>query len=321
MTGPPGEYTVYVYEYDGPQGDWNFSGEIQPAVYAQDSTIQITVPLHTLALDVKYANGSPAPANVELSCYDATPSGWQYAESYANRHVNGVSSFLVANHAAGDDDCSLWVVPDAGTTRTFLVPGNASTYSAVVDSGVHVQGTVSDGLGHAAPAGVYVYAYDQVGSTYDNWTQTNAAGHYDLYVDPGSHTLETGSTSSSALSSYWLYTTPIDLTADRTLDLAPVIDTLTVHARTPGGQPAPSSASLDCSGTPTGQTLIDWQSTTAGRSPVPTTRCRGRRQKMGAATSAWIPTRGSPTARASRFRTAAARPPWWSTPGSPSPVR
>ena len=64
VTGPPGEYTVYVYEYDGQQGDWYFSGAIQPVVYTQDSSIQITVPLHTLALDVKHANGSPAPADV-----------------------------------------------------------------------------------------------------------------------------------------------------------------------------------------------------------------------------------------------------------------
>ena len=60
---------------------WYFSGAIHPVVYAQDSTIQITVPLHTLALDVKHANGSPAPADVQLSCYDATPSGWQYAQT------------------------------------------------------------------------------------------------------------------------------------------------------------------------------------------------------------------------------------------------
>ena len=172
-----------------------------------------------------------------------------------------MSSFLVANHAAGDEDCRLRVEPDAGPTRTFLVPGNASTYTAVVNAGLHVQGTVSDGLGHAAPAGVDVEAYDEDGAAYDSWTETDAAGHYDLYVEPGSYTFDVYSASTPALSSYWLYTTPIDVSTDRSLDLAPVIDTLTVHARTPGGQPAPSSASLDCSGTPTGQTLIDWQST------------------------------------------------------------
>ena len=78
MTGPPGEYSVYVYEYGGPQGDgWSFYGETTPAVYVQDSTIQITVPLHTLALDVRYANGSPAPADVDLTCWDASPPGWR----------------------------------------------------------------------------------------------------------------------------------------------------------------------------------------------------------------------------------------------------
>ena len=80
VTGPPGEYTVDVYEYGGPQGDgWSFYGETTPAVYVQDSTIQITVPLHTLALDVRYANGSPAPADVDLTCWDASPPGWAVA--------------------------------------------------------------------------------------------------------------------------------------------------------------------------------------------------------------------------------------------------
>ena len=139
-TGPPGQYSVYVSETGGPQGDWSFSGETARTVYTQNSTIQITVPLHTLALDVKYANGSPAPANVDLSCWDAAPAGWQYADTDADRHVNGVSSFLVANHAAGDDDCDLRVESDAGPIRTFLVPGNASTYTAVLNAGVHVQG-------------------------------------------------------------------------------------------------------------------------------------------------------------------------------------
>ena len=262
VTGPPGEYSVYVSESGGPQGDgWSFSGQIAPAVYTQDSTIQITVPLHTLAIEVKQANGSPAPADVELDCYDATPPGWQYADTYASRHVNGVSTFLVANHVAGDDDCYLWVDPDDGTTRTFRVPGNASTYTAVVNAGLHVQGNVSDGLGHAAPAGVQVEAYDEDGVSLNSWTETNAAGHYDLYLDPGTYTFDVYSGSSPALSSYWLYTTPIVVSADLSLDLAPVVDTLTVHARTPGGQPAPSSAQLDCGGTPTGQTLIDWQTT------------------------------------------------------------
>ena len=97
---------------------------------------------------------------------------------------------------------------------------------------------------------------------FDNWTETDAAGHYDLYARAGLlHVRRLTRPRRRRSSSYWLYTTPIDVSADRSLDLAPVIDTLTVHARTPGGQPAPSSASLDCSGTPTGQTLIDWQST------------------------------------------------------------
>ena len=76
-------------------------------MYTQDTTIQVTVPLHTLALDVKNADGSPAPANVELDCSNASPPGWQYAESYTFRHVNGASSFLVPNHAAGDDGHSV----------------------------------------------------------------------------------------------------------------------------------------------------------------------------------------------------------------------
>jgi hypothetical protein len=262
VTGPPGEYTVYVYESGGPQGDdWSFEGETQPTLYQEDSTIQVTVPLHTLALDVQNASGSPVPANVDLSCSNATPPGWQYADTYANRDVNGVSSFLVANHAAGNDDCALSVQPDAGSLRTFRVPGNASTYTAVVNGGLHVQGTVSDGLGHAAPAGVYVYAYSADGQMLDSWTRTDAAGHYDLYVEPGSYRFDTSSAASSTLAYYYVNTTPIDVTSDRSLDLSPVIDTLTVHARTPGGQPAPSSAQLVCAGTPTGQTLIEWQST------------------------------------------------------------
>ena len=248
VTGPPGAYSVYVSEDGGPQGDdWYFYGQTEPTVYTQDSTIQVTVPLHTLALDVENADGSPAPADVELDCCDATPPGWQYADSYADRHVNGVSSFLVANHAAGDEDCDLRVDPDIGPTRTFLVPGNASTYTAVVNAGVHVQGTVSDGLGHAAPAGVTVEAYDEDGAALSSWTETDAAGHYDLYLEPGSYTFDVYSASSTALDGYWLHTMPIDVSTDRSLDLAPVIDTLTVHARTPGGQPAPSSAQLDCS--------------------------------------------------------------------------
>ncbi len=261
VTGPPGEYSVYVYEWDG-QGDWSFDGETEPTLYATDSTIQVTVPLHTLALDVKHTNGSPAPANVDLTCYDASPPGWLYADTYADRHVNGVSSFFVANHAAGDDDCNLRVQPDAGPVRTFLVPGNASTYTAVVDSGLHVQGTVSDGLGHPAPAGVDVDAYDEDGNSW-TFAETDAAGHYDLYVAPGSHTFHVYSATSPTLAHYWVTTTPIDVTTDLSLDLAPVIDTLTVHARTPGGQPAPSSAQLDCNGMPTGQTLIEWQSTSS----------------------------------------------------------
>lgn len=263
-TGPPGEYTVYVYEYDGPQGnDWSFSGETTPTVYDHDTSIQITVPLHTLALSVQNANGSPVPANVDLECYDATPSGWSYADTYANRDVNGVSSFLVANHAGGDDDCDLTVQPTAGTFRTFVVPGNASSYTAVVNAGEHVQGTVSDGLGHAAPAGAYVYAYDQSGQSLTSWTQTDAAGHYDLYLEPRTYVFETSSTTSPALNNYYVQTTALDVTSDRSLDLAPVIDTLTVHARTPGGQPASSTAQLDCGGAPSGQTLVEWQSTSS----------------------------------------------------------
>jgi hypothetical protein len=260
-SGPPGEYYVYVYEWGGPQGAWSFSGQTEATLYEQDSTIQVTVPLHTLALDVKHADGSPAPATVDLNCWDASPPGWQYADTTANRHVNGVSSFVVPNHAAGDADCDLQVRPDAGPVRNFQVPGNASTFDAEVDAGVHVQGTVSDGLGHAAPAGVVVEAFDVDAGTWSTWTQTDAAGHYDLFLDPGSYRFDTGSVASSALAHYDVYTAPLDVTTDLTLDLAPVIDTLTVHARTPGGQPAPASAQLDCAGKPVGQTLVEWQNT------------------------------------------------------------
>ena len=66
-TGPPGKYSVYVSESGGPQGDWSFYGRAAPTAYTQDSHHQVTVPLHTLALNVQNANGSPAPANVELT--------------------------------------------------------------------------------------------------------------------------------------------------------------------------------------------------------------------------------------------------------------
>ena len=292
-------------------------------MYTQDTTIQVTVPLHTLALDVKYADGSPAPANVELDCCDASPPGWQYADSYAYRHVNGVSSFLVANHAAGDDDCDLRVEPDAGPTRTFLVPGNASTYTAVLNAGVHVQGTVSDGLGHAAPAGVSVEAYDE-----DGWSLEQLDGdrcRRPLRPVPRAgllHVRRLFGLVAGARPATTLDTTPIDVSTDLSLDLAPVIDTLTVHARTPGGQPAPSSAHLDCSGTPTGQTLIEWQSTysvavTGADLTLPGTATEdGQLQPQpGSRRGALLQHERLAS------RTAATRSPWWSTPGSPSPVR
>ena len=90
--------------------------------------------------------------------------------------------------------------PTPGPTRSFQVPGNASTYTAVVNAGVHVQGTVSDGLGHAAPAGVDVDAYDDA-AVVELHDLTDAAGHYDLYVEPGSYSFDVFSASSPALTS------------------------------------------------------------------------------------------------------------------------
>jgi hypothetical protein len=258
-TGPPGEYRVAVEESGGPPGNWSFYGETDSTLYEQDGPIQVTVPLHTLALDVKYPGGAPAPASVELTCYDAHPSGWRYTTNSAYRDVNGGSTFVVTDHAAGDEDCGLRVDPDVGPIRYDVVPGNAATHTHVVAPGSHVAGTLSDGLGHAASAGATVNAYDDQGRL-TGTALTDGAGHYDLELDPGTHTLSVPWTASSALE-YRLSTVPLDLTANLALNIAPAVDTLTVHTRTTGGNPAPSKADLYCGGTPVGQGLIDHQDT------------------------------------------------------------
>ena len=149
------------------------------------------MPLHTLALDVKYADGSPAPANVDLTCYDASPPGWQYAELTPTATSTACPPSWWRTTRPVTTTADLRVEPDAGPTRNFLVPGNASTYTAVVDAGVHVQGTRLRRAGSRRAGGcLRLRRTTRSASTFDNWTETDAAGHYDLYVDPGSYTLE-----------------------------------------------------------------------------------------------------------------------------------
>ena len=76
----------------------------------------------------------------------------------------------------------------------------------MLNAGVHVQGTVSDGLGHAAPAGVNVEAYDEEDHA-ERRTETDAAGHYDLYVEPGSYTFDVFGLVAGA-HQYYVNTTP-----------------------------------------------------------------------------------------------------------------
>ena len=114
------------------------------------------------------------------------------------------SSFLVANHTAGDERLLLRVDPDAGPTRNYQIPGNASTYTAVLNAGLHVRAPSRTGWAtpprRASPSRLRRGRIDVNG-----WTETDAAGHYDLYLDPGSYTFDVYSATSPALSSYWLY--------------------------------------------------------------------------------------------------------------------
>jgi hypothetical protein len=259
VTGPPGEYYVSVSESGGPQGNWGFSGQTTPTSYTQSTAIQITVPLHSLALDVEYPGGASAPATVQLNCNNPHPSGWNYAQSYAYRDVSAVSSVLVANHAVGDADCELRVEPVDGPIRYAQVPGAATTYTHVVAPGSQVTGTLSDGMGHPAAANLQINAYDDLGRL-TGTAVTNAVGHYALELDPSTHKLEVPWVDSAEVE-YRLTTVPLDLSVDKVVDLAPAIDPLTLHVRTSGGDPAPSNVSLTCNGLPDSQTLIATQDT------------------------------------------------------------
>lgn len=259
VTGPQGDYSVLVYESGGPQGSWSFSGQTETVAYTASATVPLTVPLHTLALDVEYPGGAPAPASVSLQCPDGQPAGWVYAQTSASRDVNGVSSFLVADQGPGGGDCDLEVDPDAGPLGYATFAGSASSFTYVVPPGAHVTGTLSDGLGNTAPTGVTIDATDALDQPSGS-AQTNAAGQYDLLVDTGTHVLSTPWVSSPEIQ-YRLDTAPVPVAANVALDLAPATDPLTVHLETAGGTPIPSEVQLDCSGTPDGQSLIDWQST------------------------------------------------------------
>ena len=261
VTGPQGDYAVRVYENGGPQGSgWSFTGETPLATYSANATVPLNVPLHTLALDVEYPGGAPAPASVQLQCPSGDPAGWVYATSSSFRDVDGGFSFLVADRGATGEDCALTVDPVSGPIGYATIPGAASSFTYVVTPGAHVTGTLSDGLGNGAPAGVNIDATNAASQPTGS-AQTNASGQYDLLVASGTHILSTSTVTSSELT-YRLTTNPVSVPSDQTLDLAPATDPLAVHLRTAGGTPVSSTVTLSCAGTPVGQTLIDYQTTT-----------------------------------------------------------
>ncbi len=259
VTGPKGPWEVLVYENGGPQGSsWTFSGRTTVATYTANATVPIAVPLHTLALDVAYPGGAPAPAAVSLDCRNGEPTGWTYASTSSSRDVNGVYPFLIADPGTGGD-CDLAVHPVSGPVGYATVPGSASSFNYVVQPGAHVSGIVSDGLGNSAPAGVQIDARNAANLSSGTAT-TNAAGQYDLLLGTGAHRLSVSFVTSPKLQ-YSLGTTPVNVASNAVLNLAPVTDPLTVHLRTPGGAPLSATVRLDCSGTPLGQTLVDSQTT------------------------------------------------------------
>ena len=287
----------------GPQGDdWNFYGETEPTVYTQDSTIQVTVPLHTLALDVKYADGSPAPADVELNCYDATPPGWELRRQLRRppRQRCAPPSWWRTTRPV-TRTASSGSSPTPDRSAHFLVPGNASTYTAVLNAGVHVQGTVSDGLGHAAPAGVTVEAYDEDGADVGQLDG-------DRCRRPLRPVRRAGLLHVRRL---------FGLVAGARRLLA-VHD---AHRRLHGSVPRPRARDRHADRP---RPHAGWPARAVERAPgllwhadgsdahrlaehpqhvghrCRPSRCPGRRQRTGAATSGWIPTWGSPPTRASR---------------------
>ena len=277
----PGEYSVYVSEYDG-QDDWSFYGETQPMVYTQDSTIQVTVPLHTLALDVKYANGSSAPANVELTATTPRrPAGsTQAATPTVTSPVCPPSWWRTTRPVTATAGSGSWPTPDrpapswSRATRRRTPPcsmpectsrepsptGWATPHRRVHRRGVRRGRSVAgqlDGDRCRRPLRPRTSSRAPTGST-------------------------SMSASSPALAHYYVNTTPIDVTTD--LDARPrARDRHADRPRPHAGWPARAVQCASCTATARRRVRrsSSGRTPTAWRSPVPTSACPGRRQRMG----------------------------------------